>query len=286
MILMYQKGYTINKIASTVAMNVLRDLYQNLHRYISPSEISKDLNTTRANVHRGLNRIEEVGLLRRSSEKKRSLVRIDTSSRDAFPFFQLFNNERIRNLEDSTVQNIYNIIKNTEIKSVILFGSYSRGQATDRSDVDLLIITNKSDIEKEIRERAISMLPETRFDIHFYTEENLEKRSDLIMVDAILYGISFTGDRLLYERRKSLESIDTSYIRWRLDSCMNNLKRSQKTEGEAGKYFINVARRTLQEIISVMRLDHDMDNTRQSIKEGIDLVKDDLKRRGEKIWLS
>ncbi|MFO8051859.1 MAG: nucleotidyltransferase domain-containing protein [Thermoplasmatota archaeon] len=283
---MYQKGYTINKIASTVAMNVLRDLYQNLHRYISPSEISKDLNTTRANVHRGLNRIEEVGLLRRSSEKKRSLVRIDTSSRDAFPFFQLFNNERIRNLEDSTVQNIYNIIKNTEIKSVILFGSYSRGQATDRSDVDLLIITNKSDIEKEIRERAISMLPETRFDIHFYTEENLEKRSDLIMVDAILYGISFTGDRLLYERRKSLESIDTSYIRWRLDSCMNNLKRSQKTEGEAGKYFINVARRTLQEIISVMRLDHDMDNTRQSIKEGIDLVKDDLKRRGEKIWLS
>ena len=283
---MYQKRYTINKIASTVAMNVLRDLYRNLHRYISPSEISKDLNTTRANVYRGLNRIEEVGLLRRSSEKKRSLVRIDTSSRDAFPFFQLFNNERIRNLEDSTVQNIYNLIKNKEIKSVILFGSYSRGQATDRSDVDLLIITNKSDIEKEIRERAISMLPETRFDIHFYTEENLEKRSDLIMVDAILYGISFAGDRLLYERRKSLESIDTSYIRWRLDSCMNNLKRSQKTEGEAGKYFINVARRTLQEIISVMRLDHDMDNTRQSIKEGIVLVKDDLKRRGEKIWLS
>ncbi len=286
MIHMYQKRYTINPIASTVAIDVLRILYDNLHRYISPSKISKDLNTSRANVHRGLKRIDEIGLLRRSLEKKRSMVRIDTSSIDAFPFFQLFNNERIRNLEDSTVQNIYNLIKITEIKSVILFGSYSRGQATDRSDVDLLIITNKSDIEKEIRKRAISMLPETRFDIHFYTEENVKKRSDLIIIDAILYGISFAGDRLLYERRKSLESIDTSYICWRLDSCMNNLKRSEKIEGEAEKYFINVARRTLQEIISVMRLDHDMDNTRQSVKEGIALVKDDLKRRGKKIWLS
>jgi predicted nucleotidyltransferase len=283
---MYQKRYTLNPIGSTVAIDVLRVLYDNLHRYISPSEISKDLGTSRANVHRGLKRIDEVGLLRRSAERRRSLVRIDTSSRDAFPFFQVFNNERIKNIDEAVVHNIFNIIDKEEIRSAILFGSHSRGQATDRSDIDLLIITNKPNIEREIRDKAISMLPEIHFDIHFYTEEDLQKKSDLIIIDGILFGISFIGDRLLYERRRSLDSIDTSYVHWRLDSCDKNLRRSEKTEGEARKYFINVARRTLEEILSVMRLDHDIDQTEKSIEEGIILVKDDLRRRGEKIWLN
>ena len=43
------------------------------------------------------------------------------------------------------------ITKVTKVKKIILFGSYSKGTATDESDIDLLIIENKINSKIEIK---------------------------------------------------------------------------------------------------------------------------------------
>ena len=52
------------------------------------------------------------------------------------------------------------ITKVTKVKKIILFGSYSKGTATDESDIDLLIIENEinSKIEEKRKGRLLSSL--------------------------------------------------------------------------------------------------------------------------------
>jgi len=47
-----------------------------------------------------------------------------------------------------------------KIKEVILFGSYARGDFTDDSDIDIIVIVDDEKIEKEVRKIAYSFIPE------------------------------------------------------------------------------------------------------------------------------
>ena len=43
------------------------------------------------------------------------------------------------------------------IKSIILYGGFARGEYTSRSDVDLLVLTTKKETEKEIEDKVIAL---------------------------------------------------------------------------------------------------------------------------------
>ncbi len=50
-----------------------------------------------------------------------------------------------------------------KIKKIILFGSYARGEATDESDIDILVITseNRFEMQKSLSEIAVDILLQT-----------------------------------------------------------------------------------------------------------------------------
>jgi predicted nucleotidyltransferase len=48
-------------------------------------------------------------------------------------------------------------------KEIILFGSYARGEATEESDIDILVITggNRFEMQKNLSEIAVDILLDT-----------------------------------------------------------------------------------------------------------------------------
>lgn len=82
---------------------------------------------------------------------------------------------------------------------VILFGSYARGEATDRSDVDLMVVA-ESDLPRH--KRAVNLYKHFRpypfgMDIVVYTPQEVEdgKKSALSFVSTVL-----REGKKLYER--------------------------------------------------------------------------------------
>ena len=83
---------------------------------------------------------------------------------------------------------------------VILFGSYARGEATERSDVDFLVVA-ETDLPRH--KRAVGLYKQLRpypfgMDIVVYTPQEVEegKKSALTFVSTVL-----REGKTLYERR-------------------------------------------------------------------------------------
>lgn len=53
-----------------------------------------------------------------------------------------------KNIQDSFIDIIQNIINNYSPQKIVLFGSYARGEAHEGSDIDLMLIKETSKREK------------------------------------------------------------------------------------------------------------------------------------------
>jgi len=286
---MSQKRYTLDPLGSRVAIRVMRCLFDNLHRYQSVSELSSRLDTSRANVHRGVDRLDDIGIIRRSRTKGRSMVRIDTSSMNAKPLFLLLNNERVMNLDIDIRNAINQLLKDIgseRFYSVILFGSHAMGTATEMSDVDLLIVIDDKKTVKEIRSKVKQLLPEIRMDLHFYEKEQFRRGNDLVLIEAKLHGISIRGVDPLFEERSVIDHISKDYLLSRSRSVQENLERSRSVDKDARAYFLKVARRTLTEISDVLPIKIKIENSEEDIEKAMFKVKEELSKIGDRVWLN
>lgn len=105
----------------------------------------------------------------------------DPSKRDTFKYKYLCNQiESLLKIDEShgvllkeeIIEKVNDVFKNYDIEFCYLFGSYSRGEATPKSDVDLLVST-------KITGMAFYGLAET-------LRESLHKNIDLLNVDQLL----------------------------------------------------------------------------------------------------
>jgi predicted nucleotidyltransferase len=74
-----------------------------------------------------------------------------------------------------------NAINSDYIKQIILFGSVARGEDSEDSDIDILIVSNhKKEIESEIRDIAFDIVLDKQEIIspHIASESNLNKIED------------------------------------------------------------------------------------------------------------
>lgn len=83
-------------------------------------------------------------------------------------------------LEKVTLNKIVSAIANAvKPKKIILFGSYANGKANDDSDLDLLVVVDKTDMPKYKRARAIRKhlwgITDIPKDIVVYTEKEIDE---------------------------------------------------------------------------------------------------------------
>lgn len=100
-------------------------------------------------------------------------------------------------------QAVERLVQELDPERIVLFGSFARGSAGRRSDLDLLIIweTNLSPLERI--GRALTLLRDAPcpVDVLIYTPAELREQKDLPFLRGILREA-----KVLYERRETPES--------------------------------------------------------------------------------
>ena len=81
-----------------------------------------------------------------------------------------------------------------DVKVIILYGSYARGEFTSRSDIDLLILVTKEKTQEEIQNKIIKL--ESELDISI--QPNIRTISELQKTDSGLLQNIFNEGKILY----------------------------------------------------------------------------------------
>ena len=142
-----------NLLGSKAKVKILRVLSEARTAY-SLKNLRDETELSLSITHKAAEDLAEEGiLLKIKGTRKERLYRFNTDSHFASAVFELFKTEKTRQRKEIVLLHIWSILEDivSKIKDrsnlVTLFGSQARGDATLRSDIDLLIIPKKSQDE-------------------------------------------------------------------------------------------------------------------------------------------
>jgi predicted nucleotidyltransferase len=102
-------------------------------------------------IHQSLQDLLNEGIiLKIKGKRKERLFKFDTDSSFAHPIFELFRLEKTSQRKESVFLHTWNVLESAVSKLkeksslILLFGSQARGNATLRSDIDILVIPTNS----------------------------------------------------------------------------------------------------------------------------------------------
>lgn len=113
-----------------------------------------------------------------------------------------------------------------DVKVIILYGGFARGEFTSRSDIDLLIITSK-DIKDKIEEKVIDLENQ----IHRSIQPTVRTERQLKVIDSGLLQNIFQEGKILFLREYFYFPVSSLleqrlFVIYKFD--ISNLKQSQK----------------------------------------------------------
>lgn len=138
-------------------------------------QIARELGYSQPAVSKALPRLEELELITRSRDKDSGRWEIQ-ADRNNHRVLQLKRIENLRLIYESGLADF--LEKNYPGKTLVLFGSYSRGEDTVSSDIDIAVIGEEKTLDhsgyEEILERKINMnfYPSLK-SIHVHLKENI-----------------------------------------------------------------------------------------------------------------
>lgn len=142
-----------NLLGSKAKVKILRILSETRTAY-SLKNLRDETELSLSITHKAAEDLAEEGiLLKIKGTRKERLYRFNTDSPFASAVFELFKTEKTRQRKEIVLLHTWSILEDivSKIKDrsnlVTLFGSQARGDATLRSDIDLLIIPKKSQDE-------------------------------------------------------------------------------------------------------------------------------------------
>lgn len=148
-------------------------------------EISKKSKLAHTSVKKNLKKLKELGLIKKQVEKR---------GKRNFPYYKA----NLDNYYYKIFKKIYNILSlhNSGLiryvvdqimpRNIILFGSYSRGEDTESSDIDLFIETKNQKINLIKFEKLLNRKIQIHFKEHFINYPNELKNN--IINGVILHG--------------------------------------------------------------------------------------------------
>lgn len=163
---------------------ILRVLFKKVGKPLNQRQIANSLGVSQAAVMKALPSLEELGFvnLKKDKETKRWSVEINTSNN------RVMQEKRVDNLKQLYESGLADFLEKEFIgTTIILFGSYSRGDDTIDSDIDLAVIGAK---EKNLDLKKYEKLLERKILINFY---NSFKKIHKHLKENLANGIILAG---------------------------------------------------------------------------------------------
>jgi len=253
----YRKSNVFDILGSRVAIHLLRRFHAHPRSEMGTQEIAQSLGTSRTSIARRLEPLADAGIVKSSKGARGRTYRLNASSPLAEPLFELFNHERYMSVDPTVRAALERVIAGIDkrrVRCLILFGSQVHSLATPRSDIDLCVVHK----EGRWREEDTSALFRHGFmkyqiEPHIYPERLFERVPDLVVLDAILSGVSLHGHDFLFRNRVSVRSIDKAPILERLDVARSNLESMGLVKGPSMEYFEGILESMLGELEALVR---------------------------------
>ena len=127
---------------------------------LSATEISKRCGVPQQTVSRGLNKLLENNIISYKIEGRNKLFYIDLEKLSSKNILNIIENHKSLKfiLENKDISVILDDVLST-CNGIIVFGSYAKGTATDKSDIDIIIFGSKKKID-DIKRRYVAEINE------------------------------------------------------------------------------------------------------------------------------
>lgn len=147
--------------------------------------------------------LEKKGILLKKKVGKAlvySIKKFDDSVYLAFTYYSLNKKNTFAKKYSSAWKAIDEFINKTKLEMVILFGSYSKGEVKERSDVDVLCINGNSEAEKialSLRHKYNLKIAPVIVDKEDF--RNIKSENPELWEELIKFGIILKGQELFYD---------------------------------------------------------------------------------------
>lgn len=279
-----REQFNLERIATKNTVKVLRFLTSKPHLSFGLTELSENLKISKSNVLRILKVLRGYNLIVEQKTGKKKLFRINSEMGIIKILWDLFMSERRYNLP-TNFKNImdlfYEQVKN-DVELFILFGSVAQGLATEKSDVDICVVSGRG-----INAGRFDFLPH-RLEVHNYSWDDVKNPIDFVILDALLNGVVYKGD--VFDIVANLKSFPKSYLIYRIEKAKEFLKKAELLENEAKEYYKGIAKITLGEIESLLHRKSTIPKREIvvediNIESKIKIIEEEIVREGERIWL-
>ena len=193
-------------------------------------------------------------------------------SRAIFLIKNLFDQEKLNYLSESKLASmlLFADLAKKRSELLLVFGSCIARTATEKSDIDILMVSNNlGKIEKE--RKKIEELFGERFNLHSYTKNEIKNKikSDIFTQNALLNGVLLYGYDLAIELFSSIKKKGDLerlfFFNDRIKSALRNyLNKDYKTTKE-------ILERTLEQMIYYLLSEKEIRYT--SKKDAAELIK-------------
>lgn len=141
-------------------VNLLIPFSEDYSIKLSATEISKRCRVPQQTVSRGLNELSENNIVSYKIEGRNKLFYIDFEKLFSKNIFNIIENHKSLEfiLKNKDISVILDDVLST-CNSIIVFGSYAKGTATNKSDVDIIIFGSKIKID-DIKKRYVTEINE------------------------------------------------------------------------------------------------------------------------------
>lgn len=194
-----------NKLFGKGKEKILECFYRNRQKEFYFSEILRETKLTQNTTLKHLKNLQDSNLVISTKKIGNTFYKINSKNSEIFAIFSYFDYKRLNELPSERKRAILEFLKKLQIKPLIalLFGSTAKGTFGKESDIDILLIYNKKELEdKKLKKdiEATTGIKIQTFIINWdYFKDQIMREEDKVITHAIKTGFPITGNDKFYK---------------------------------------------------------------------------------------
>ena len=172
-------------------LKIVSLLSRNIEKTFTINEIAKSMHEYYSFVHRIIGKLIREGVVLKTKAGKSHLCSLDTKNEKTIALIQLGEIENrdefySKNRELKLIlEDLVESINSENVLTIVLFGSYAKGNQTKESDVDILILAErKFNIDKTTKELYAKYGKE--INVLVMTPEDFKKQKDKAIIEEMI----------------------------------------------------------------------------------------------------
>ena len=184
---------------------ILECFYRNRKKEIYFSEILRETKLTQNTTLKHLKNLQQNNLVISIKKIGNTFYKINPKNMQVYSIFSYFDYKRLNELPFEKKRAIFEFLDKLSIKPLmaLIFGSTAKGTFGKESDIDVLLVYNKKELQDSKLKKDIEATTGVKiqtFIIDFnYFKDQITKEEDKVITHAIKTGFAVTGNDKFYK---------------------------------------------------------------------------------------